>query len=239
MRNNLLFSPLASPQDIAVWDAKSAEAYGVPTFLLMENAAREAMHVLKRYCQPGPELSVAVIAGGGNNGGDGISLARHLHNLGCRVLLLTLPSPGSYRGICRKHLRMAVLAGVRVQRLSMKNGLPCLPRKWEFGKAPASVSADAIECSRSTAGTGKDMKDASSRAGLQDTLLGTQPGVLPDVIIDAVLGAGFKAPLRPGVATLIRQINTLREQGTFVFSLDIPSGLGAISGRPEPEAVRA
>ena len=61
---------------------------------------------------------------------------------------------------------------------------------------------------------------------------------LPHVVVDGLLGTGFRGELRPAMLELIRRINGLREQ-TFLFSLDVPSGLDASCGRPCPEAVRA
>jgi len=67
-------------------DRRAIEDYGVPGVVLMENAGRNAAHLI-RYWTPhnGP---VAIVCGRGNNGGDGFVIARHLHNAGIRVELL-------------------------------------------------------------------------------------------------------------------------------------------------------
>jgi hydroxyethylthiazole kinase-like uncharacterized protein yjeF len=72
-------------EDVAVLDA-NAEALGVPTERLMENAGRAvADHVAERV-SPGP---VTVLAGPGNNGGDGLVAARLLAERGYRVRVVT------------------------------------------------------------------------------------------------------------------------------------------------------
>lgn len=59
-------------------DRLAVERFGIPSIVLMENAARSAAEaILGRY----PDARHALIfCGPGNNGGDGLALARHLHN---------------------------------------------------------------------------------------------------------------------------------------------------------------
>jgi NAD(P)H-hydrate epimerase len=68
-------------------DRDAVQRLGMPTILLMENAARavadEARKLGGRF---------VVLAGAGNNGGDGIAAARHLGR-DCTVYLLAEPDP--------------------------------------------------------------------------------------------------------------------------------------------------
>lgn len=57
-----------------------------------------------------------------------------------------------------------------------------------------------------------------------------------DVIVDGLLGSGFRPPLRPDTLAVIRAINAARRP---VLSLDIPSGVDADSGAVTEDAVRA
>src|SRR5438445_8964640 len=71
-------------------------AGGVPGFTLMENAGRAvAEAVAARHA---PDARIAVIAGPGNNGGDGFVAARILGERGARVRVLLLGSPERLRG---------------------------------------------------------------------------------------------------------------------------------------------
>ena len=58
----------------------------IPALVLMENAGRSCTDRIFRILEEkagGPqEASVAVVCGKGNNGGDGMVIARHLHNRG-------------------------------------------------------------------------------------------------------------------------------------------------------------
>jgi len=60
----------------------------------------------------------------------------------------------------------------------------------------------------------------------------------PDIIVDGLLGTGFHGALRELEQSLIEQINAFRGQ-SFIFSIDIPSGLNGLTGRPSPIAVCA
>ncbi|MDQ7830528.1 MAG: NAD(P)H-hydrate dehydratase [Desulfovibrionaceae bacterium] len=60
----------------------------------------------------------------------------------------------------------------------------------------------------------------------------------PDILVDGLLGTGFRGPLSPDFAAFVAKINAASKK-TFVFSLDIPSGLDGLTGRPGPDAVRA
>jgi NAD(P)H-hydrate epimerase len=60
----------------------------------------------------------------------------------------------------------------------------------------------------------------------------------PDIVVDGLLGTGFSGALRPDALEFIRAVNRLGRRA-FILSIDIPSGLDGLTGRPQPEAVRA
>ena len=64
-------------------DQQTIEEIGVPSVVLMENAGRTTYQILR---QEFPDLDdpVVVLAGRGNNGGDGFVVARYLANAGSR-----------------------------------------------------------------------------------------------------------------------------------------------------------
>jgi len=87
--------PLPDGDEAAEFDRKAIREQGVPAPVLMENAGRGAAGVLARLWPRGP---VVVVAGSGNNGGDGLVLARTLMAQGREVTLLpvgsrTFPDP--------------------------------------------------------------------------------------------------------------------------------------------------
>ena len=78
-------------------DRRAIEEYGVPGIVLMENAAIHAAEVAWDLINHQPE-AVDIVCGGGNNGGDGLAIARHLHNRGCSVRILLANDPIKYAG---------------------------------------------------------------------------------------------------------------------------------------------
>ena len=62
-----------------------SEAMGVSKDALMERAGLETARYIRRLRAPLSGESVVVLVGPGNNGGDGLVVARHLHRWGARV----------------------------------------------------------------------------------------------------------------------------------------------------------
>src|SRR5512145_542568 len=85
---------VASGRQMADLDKITVEKYGIPALLLMENAGRSCVerifHILEDKVGAPQEASVAVVCGKGNNGGDGMVIARHLHNRGVYVEVFLL-----------------------------------------------------------------------------------------------------------------------------------------------------
>jgi NAD(P)H-hydrate epimerase len=79
-------------------DRRSIEQYHIPGVVLMENAARAATQVAWNMLKDAANAEILILCGGGNNGGDGLAAARHLHNLGVRVSIALAADPGRYAG---------------------------------------------------------------------------------------------------------------------------------------------
>ena len=82
-------------------DLRAIGEYSLPGIVLMENAGRNAAHLLMALASldpVDPPLRVAIACGRGNNGGDGFVIARHLENLGAEIKLLLACDPAAYRG---------------------------------------------------------------------------------------------------------------------------------------------
>ena len=79
-------------------DRLSVERYGIPGIVLMENAALAATDVACDMLGGECLGEVLILCGGGNNGGDGLAIARHLHNRGASSFIALTTDPGDYKG---------------------------------------------------------------------------------------------------------------------------------------------
>lgn len=78
---------IITPEEMAIADENS-EYLGVPRLLLMENAGRAIADVTKERLKKNQKNKVVIVAGTGNNGGDGLACARHLANQADVMIIL-------------------------------------------------------------------------------------------------------------------------------------------------------
>ncbi|MCU0866318.1 MAG: NAD(P)H-hydrate epimerase [Planctomycetes bacterium] len=81
-------SAVLSVAEARAIDRDAVERLGLPTLLLMENAARSVAEVARSLGE-----RFVVLAGAGNNGGDGLAAVRHLGVARCTIHLLAEPDP--------------------------------------------------------------------------------------------------------------------------------------------------
>jgi len=75
------------------FDQLSIEEFGFPSLTLMENAGRGVAYVIEQNFGPIQNCRVVICCGSGNNGGDGLVLARTLYNRGSVVDVYLLRPP--------------------------------------------------------------------------------------------------------------------------------------------------
>ncbi|MBQ3428131.1 MAG: NAD(P)H-hydrate dehydratase [Clostridia bacterium] len=111
-------------------DAAASETGFIPGMVLMENAAIACVNELKttfdlRSC------SVAVFCGKGNNGGDGLAIARHLYNLGAEVSVF-LVSGNSFKGDAKINYDIAVGMDIPIETVTEPEGMEYLIRSFDI-----------------------------------------------------------------------------------------------------------
>src|SRR5436309_8534912 len=80
----------------------------------MENAARSATDAACDMLGGECFGQVLILCGGGNNGGDGLAVARHLHNRGADVSIMLTIDPSKYRGDALVNFRIAREMGLEM-----------------------------------------------------------------------------------------------------------------------------
>jgi ADP-dependent NAD(P)H-hydrate dehydratase / NAD(P)H-hydrate epimerase len=96
-------------------DRRTSEL-GVPTLILMENAGNRVLEIMAHAYAPLAEHRIAVICGKGNNGGDGLVVARQLHTrIHPRALHVVMAgNPDDMKGDAAQNYRMLQAVGCPV-----------------------------------------------------------------------------------------------------------------------------
>ncbi len=173
---------VCSVQEMRDCDRRAVEEYGLSDAILMENAGHAVYEVVTRefdVC----ETHFVVLCGGGNNGGDGLVVARKLHSRGARVHVYLLADEAELRGASRVNYEAAVAAGIDVVRVHGSGDLP-------------------------TAQTGDVVIDALLGTGLSrspdgiysEAIAWINTSSLPVVAVDIPSGVNGDSGLIPGVA---------------------------------------
>lgn len=89
---------LAKAAEMREIDHRAIHEYGIPGVVLMENAGRAVVEAIVRWQGPIAGKRAVIVVGPGNNGGDGLVIARHLHQAGCWVQIVALVRPESWQG---------------------------------------------------------------------------------------------------------------------------------------------
>jgi hydroxyethylthiazole kinase-like uncharacterized protein yjeF len=96
------------------FDRHAIEDLGIPGIVLMENAGRQAADEAERLLAAGRGRRALVVAGRGNNGGDGFVVARHLLVRGYEPSVLVVAEEDKLTGDALANFRLLVPLGIRV-----------------------------------------------------------------------------------------------------------------------------
>ena len=119
-------TPRALPAEaVRELDRRAIEDFGVPGVVLMENAGRGAA-ALALEMLAGSAGPVLILAGRGNNGGDGYVLARHLANLGVLTRTLVLAPFDKISGDTLINLNIIRRLGLPVASVNLDTDEPLL-----------------------------------------------------------------------------------------------------------------
>ncbi|MEZ5125230.1 MAG: NAD(P)H-hydrate dehydratase [Thermoleophilia bacterium] len=172
-----LLLPLHSADSMRSIDSAAIQDIGIPSGHLMERAGvAVAREILERYDVAG----AVVVAGKGNNGGDGFVVARELANAGVDVVVLALVETSSFAGDARLNAEILERLGVEIIRMFDEAGE--LDQEAEVALEMADVVVDAIF------GTGfTGAAKGTAAAAIQ--LINEAPGAVVSVDIASGVGA--------------------------------------------------
>jgi ADP-dependent NAD(P)H-hydrate dehydratase / NAD(P)H-hydrate epimerase len=95
-------------------DRATIDDVGLPSIVLMENAGRQVVAALESLYDDLSDQSVAIVAGKGNNGGDGFVAARTLHQRGVDTTVFLVGQVSEVKGDARTNLDILGRLGVSV-----------------------------------------------------------------------------------------------------------------------------
>ncbi len=207
-------------------DRRTIEEIGIPGPVLMENAGLQIFRVMQALFPGLRNERIVIIAGKGNNGGDGLVVARHLKNHGAAPLVVLLTSRDKVGGDAALNLRIAEKIGVQIKEA---DALPDW-KKQRRTLREATVIVDAIF------GTGLDkpaagiyaaaIKDINSAKGFK--LAVDIPSGLSSDCPD-IIGPAVRADLTVALATpKIAHVLPPAEESVgdlFVADISIPTHL--------------
>ncbi len=151
---------ISSVDQMRQLDQRAGSEYGIGEALLMENAGASAAAAIQSHFDPSQHRFL-IVAGVGNNGGDGLVVARKLHSNHSKVKVVIVGEPSRYKGQARENYEIARKIGF---------GLFENPKIREFNRllSGATVIVDAIfgtGLDREVTGTYQEVIDALNKSG--------------------------------------------------------------------------
>ncbi len=112
---------ILTSDQMASIDRRASETYGIPSIVLMENAAVALAEAVTTH-YPAAD-TVSLFCGPGQNGGDGFALARHLENRRITPLVFIIGDRSGYKGDARTNLEICERMNLPMQDVVDGDGL--------------------------------------------------------------------------------------------------------------------
>jgi len=109
--------PILTREQVRRADSIAINDLKIPGVVLMENAGRGAAGHIRREMDARGARRAVVFCGGGNNGGDGFVVVRHLLNAGVEVLAYLAGDPERLSGDCAANYQIATAMGADIRRI--------------------------------------------------------------------------------------------------------------------------
>ncbi len=112
---------LVTADEMREMDRRTITEFGLPGRILMENAGRGAADILLDRFSSLDRLNVGIVAGRGNNGGDGYVIARYLAHKGIPVTVYVLAAEDQIHGDAADNLRLLRPLGIPVHEVTSES----------------------------------------------------------------------------------------------------------------------
>lgn len=182
-------------------DRLTTEKYGIPTIVLMENAAHAVVRVITEKLGGSVRgKSFLILCGKGNNGGDGAALARILWDQGGKVQVFLFGKVEDTKGDARVNFEI------------------CRKQHFQFGEAfPGSKAGVKYFY--------------FYEVGSSDEFFSKTQLLREDVCVDALFGTGINRRIEGELEPVIRSLNHWQPGGrdSLIVSIDLPSGVNSDS----------
>lgn len=99
------------------------EEYQIPSIVLMENAARQTTELIASRLGDLQGKRILIFAGKGNNGGDGLAIARYMTNRGAAVRVLFFGNPEANQGDAKVNRQIVEAMKIEVIAVNGKRDL--------------------------------------------------------------------------------------------------------------------
>ena len=129
--------PALTRNQVRAIDKTAIAEYGMPGVVLMENAGSRAAILVNQLSPPGP---IEILCGGGNNGGDGYVIARHLQLMGRSVSIISTVPISRLKGDARINAIVAERAEIPILSIESESESLAAP---ELGRQTVTV-VDAL-----------------------------------------------------------------------------------------------
>jgi hydroxyethylthiazole kinase-like uncharacterized protein yjeF len=187
-------------------DRLTTERYGIPSIILMENAAHAVARVITEKLGGSVKgKSILILCGPGNNGGDGAALGRILANSGSSVVVISVGERSSNGGDAA--LNFEIVNRITETPKGARAG-------WYAEQTGGSI--EFLQC--------KDLQT------WQSDVLGEKRSEA-DVLVDALFGTGLTRPLSGIYGEVANSIGWAYEdrldKNPLIVAVDVPSGLDA------------
>lgn len=130
---------LARASEMQALDRCAINQFGIPGIVLMENAGRSTVFQICKQYGPCAGKSVPIFIGPGNNGGDGLVIARYILQQKGRPILLYLTDPEKLRGDAGVNQDIVSRLDLHCYRLKSSNDIEEIKKRLDSYHAASPV----------------------------------------------------------------------------------------------------